>query len=167
MSTWELERNVLDSFLLNFDKVLLVRGDREFTIPSRDDCERVFIRAFSEIYGKDLDTEYVRYCALKLKDSRKINQRILDAINLSFSGDREYENSFQMHLSGIGDTFDSEFFMWYGTYYRYYPKAKEKAIQNINSFFNKAELDDLDKIGELIKKYRDIWWGEKIERAKK
>jgi len=163
MSDCELKRNVCDSLLLNFDKILKIRGDREFTIPSHENCEEIFIRALREMYGENLHTEYLSLYALRLGKSEKINPKIADTIYRSFSGDRDYLNFFQNYLSGVSEPFDSGFFMWFGTYYRYYPKEREKALKNINAFFKESELKDLNNIGNLIKKHRDIWWGEKLK----
>ncbi|MCX6750862.1 MAG: hypothetical protein NTZ83_05370 [Candidatus Pacearchaeota archaeon] len=167
MSDYELKRNVCDSLLLNFDKVLKISGDREFTIPSHQNCEEIFIRALREIYGKDLHTEYLSPYVLRLRESKKINPKISDTIYRSFSGDRDYQNFFQDYLSGGSETFDSEFFMWFGTYCRYYPKEREKALKNIGAFFKESELKDLNKIGNLIKKHTDIWWEEKLKNLEK
>ena len=159
---YQLKRNVCNSLLLNFDKVLKIRGDREFTIPSHDVCERIFMRAFRELYGEDLHTVMVYYL-FRLEESRKLDSKLTDAIYSSFSGDRDSMNFFDMHLSSVGENFDSEFFIGVGNYYRYYPKSREKAIKDINSFFNESELKGLNNVGNLIKKQRDIWWEEKLK----
>lgn len=164
---FELKRNVCDSLLLNFDKPLKIMGDREFTIPSQDKCENIFRNTLSEIYGKNLDSEHVGYCALKLKETQKISSRILDGFYDSFSGDRDFMNFFEMHLSSFFGSFDSEFFYGYGTMYRYYPKDKEEALKNVNSFFDKSELESLSSFGVLIRKHRDIVWGRHEEILKK
>jgi hypothetical protein len=162
MLDYELKRNVCDSLLLNFDKVLKIKGDREFTIPSQEVCERVFMRAFRELYGEDLHTVMVSYL-FRLEESKKLDSKLADAIYSSFSGDRDSMNFFDRHLSSVEEIFDSEFFIGFGTYYRYYPKAREKSIKNINSFFNESELKELNNVGNLIKKHRDIWLEEKLK----
>jgi hypothetical protein len=162
---YSLKRNVCDSFLLNFDKPLRILGDRVFTIPSNDSCESIFIMATKELSGDSSNRgEYFSNYISILEKENKLSKRVSDALYNSFSGYRDETNFFEHHLSGVSGYFDSNFFMGFGSLYRYYPKAKENAIKNIESFFDKNELKSLKTFSDLIKKNGKIFWDRKLER---
>ncbi len=156
---YNLSKNVCNSLLFNFDKVLETRGDREFTIPPNDVCEEILTSSLKDI-GK-MKGDYDNPCiyARKLKELKKIEPRIADAIYDSFYSVKDVQNFFEGYL--FSGNFDFEFFYGFGTFFRFYPKLKIEAEKNIESFFNEKELNSLSLIGKLIKNYGDIWWEER------
>ncbi len=82
----------------------------------------------------------------------KLSKKVSEGISQVLRKSRGGHSSLYIYLSQQ-EKFANEWFFGHGTWHRFRDGEREKAEQRTKNYFNKKELSEFDKIGEIIQPY--------------
>jgi hypothetical protein len=134
----------------------LVRScGQEFYIPSQCEVQTAFGYSLKKIFGEIKEFSYfddeINWHAIK--DLGKLERRIKEGIGGITNGDRDYQNIFEMYLSGIWGTFEHIWVYGKGDFYRFKDRKREEIDRKFDKYWTKLEKAQWTQIHEFMREY--------------